>query len=95
MNSIYPFAAFLPLSLAALPLGVAVWGSRLQPARRRQVETYVLMPLWFAFVVAWAAMTAALSHQWWRGLAIGVMFGGMILEKFVRRLREDRRVGQP
>ena len=53
----------------ALMIGVTLLGSRLKPSTRSWIERYIFGPgqvLTVAALVVFAAVHAALEHDWWR-----------------------------
>ena len=65
-NGVGSFVNFIPVILGVVLLGAALGGSLLSPARRAQVEKYLLRPL---FTVILAAAIGWCGYETWRDVA--------------------------
>jgi len=63
----------LPFAVGLLLVGIVIVGSRLQPARKRQVETFFLLPSFVLLAVSMMVFAAVWEHNWIRFAVFAVV----------------------
>jgi hypothetical protein len=85
----HTISVLLPFGVAALLVGSAIAGSRLQPSRKRQVESFFLFPAFVLLAVSLMINAAVWEHDWGQ-FALFALVAGIAVWRLLAHRRAAR-----